>query len=231
MKNHAVPSLGLRIMQGGIADQHPLRNRRDGGIRDRGQADTCRGADLPCLDRKGVSFNALSQPLRKNSSLLPVRMGEHDREGVASVSSDDIALAHRRPYQIGRRLEHVISGHVAKTVVDGLEEIQVQQQETSRRAIAKPDAQLPCQGAVECPWVEHLREWVAKSRIPYSQTQLGMAQGERQRGTNRLNRLSFCLGQSIGIFRLNEKKSCLFRSKRKRHFISKVSILFLQRLL
>ena len=35
-------------------------------------------------------------------------VGQHDCKGVASVSTDDIDLAHRRPYQICCRSEHVI---------------------------------------------------------------------------------------------------------------------------
>jgi hypothetical protein len=60
MKDHAVPSLSLRIIQGSIANHHPLRYGSHVGIWNRGQADTGRGTDLPGLDRKGMSFDAIS---------------------------------------------------------------------------------------------------------------------------------------------------------------------------
>jgi hypothetical protein len=98
MTNHAVPSLGLCIIQSGIADHHPLRNRRYGGIWNRGQADTCRGTNLSGLDRKRVSLNTLSQPFCQSMSLLPIGMRQYDREGIVSVSTDDIAVPHRLPH-------------------------------------------------------------------------------------------------------------------------------------
>jgi hypothetical protein len=142
MKNHAISSLSLRIIQGGIADHHPLRDGSHSGIRNRGQTDACRGTDLPGLDRKGMPLDAISQPLRKRTSPLPIRMGQHDHECVTSVSTDDIDLTHRRPYQIGSRSEYVISCRMTETIVYGLKKVQIQKHQASWYTIPQSSFQL-----------------------------------------------------------------------------------------
>jgi hypothetical protein len=128
MKNHAVPSLELCIIQSGIANQYPLRSGYHSGIWNRRQADTCRGTNLSGLDRKRVSFNTLSQSLRQSMSLLPIGMRQYDRKGVASVSTNDVAVTYRASYEISYDLEHLIPSGMPETVIDDPEEIQVQQQ-------------------------------------------------------------------------------------------------------
>jgi hypothetical protein len=175
MKDDAVPSLDLRIIEGGIPDHHPIRNGSHGGIRNRCQADTCRRTDLPGLDRKGMSFDTIPQPFSESASLLPICMGQQDRECIPSVPPDDIAVAYRRPYQIGGALEHTITGRVTETVVYGLEEIQVQQQQAGRYAVTKPDAQFTRRRAIERLCVEHLCDRITKSEVPRSLMRLDMA--------------------------------------------------------
>jgi hypothetical protein len=128
MKNYAVPSLGLCIIQSDIADHYPLRSGHHSGIWNRRQADTCRGTDLPGLNRKRVSLNTLSQSLRQSMRLLPIGMRQYNRKGVASVSTNDIAVTHRPSYEISCHLEHLIPSRMTEAVIDDPEEIQVQQQ-------------------------------------------------------------------------------------------------------
>jgi hypothetical protein len=55
-------------------------------------------------------------------------MRQYDREGVASVSTDYIAVTHHPSYEISCHLEHLIPSGMAEAVIDDPEEIQVQQQ-------------------------------------------------------------------------------------------------------
>ena len=63
---------GLVLIDTALGNKENQKFQDIYGIRNRGQADTCRSTDLPGLDRKGMTFDAIPQPLRKGTSLLPV---------------------------------------------------------------------------------------------------------------------------------------------------------------
>jgi ABC-type phosphonate transport system ATPase subunit len=58
-------------------------------------------------------------------SLLPIGMRQYDREGVTSISTHNIAVAHRLPHEISYHLEHLIPNGMTEAIIDDPEEIQV----------------------------------------------------------------------------------------------------------
>ena len=92
---------------------------------------------------------------------LPVGVGEHDGELVASGASDDVGRPHGLPEQCGALDQHLVSRGVAQQVVDRRDVIEVDEQERPAAAVGSGVASLESlEFPLDAAAVDQAREWV-----------------------------------------------------------------------
>ncbi|MEZ5283409.1 MAG: hypothetical protein R2712_01105 [Vicinamibacterales bacterium] len=98
-----------------------------------------------------MGFDAVPDALPHRHGFSGAGVEQDDRELVATPNGNDVGLAHRPPDD-GRCLdEGAAAGQVAVGVVDGLEPVQVQEEQRERPARARCALGFPSQDVIQIP--------------------------------------------------------------------------------
>ena len=115
--------------------------------------------------------------------------GEDQRELVAAVAEDVVALAARGHDRAGDVGQQPVAGLVAEGVVDGLEVVEVEHDQAER--LARLDA--PLEPALERPVVEEPGQVVGLGADLDGAVDLGVLEGDRDLGGEELDELELVL--------------------------------------
>jgi hypothetical protein len=89
-----------------------------------------------------AAADLVGEPQREPHGFGPPGAGQQEHEFVAAVAEQRVAAAHHVPYPLGELAEHLVAAQVPVRVVDGLEEVDVEQEERARAGGAGGPRQL-----------------------------------------------------------------------------------------
>src|SRR4051812_45230489 len=137
----AVAAAALRLIQRRVG---PLQDPFDPIVVSRRLRDTdaARAAHFACFDRDDEALargaNAFGDTLGGRQRCF----GRDQREFLAAQAADDVRLPALRTQHVGEAAEQEVAGIVAETVVNALEEIEVDDQHAERAAVALEPREL-----------------------------------------------------------------------------------------
>src|SRR4029078_8358298 len=105
-----------------------------------------------------------------------------NKKFFAAEAADDIPATQFPGYDFGGRPQSKIADQMAKIVVDGLEVIEVQDEERDRRAIASGATQHAPRLRSEAATIEDARQRIDECRLTMLQADLGLGGLKTQEG-------------------------------------------------
>ena len=90
------------------------------------------------------------QPLGHGAGLVEVRLGEHDQELLAAVTSEEVVRPERLAAARRDLPQHLVAGLMAVGVVDPLEVIGVDHRDRERAGVALGSGRSPCGAGPRC---------------------------------------------------------------------------------
>ena len=136
-------------------------------------------------ERAGERGDRGADPVRDLPGPRLAHARHEDRELVAAVPEDEVAVAHRLGHRMGDPGQQRVARRVAVRVVVGLERVEVQHQQCERPRPADPFAQLPLERAV----VPEARQRVVRGLGDHGAVCLGVAERDRRLGREELDQL------------------------------------------